>query len=161
MQVADNKVVWIDYTLTNDAGEVLDSSKGEEPLPYLHGHDNIIPGLEKALAGKSVGDSLVVTIPAAEGYGEYDDELVQVVSREMFDGVEEMEVGMQFQAETEDGIDEVTVVEIDGDNITVDGNHPFAGMNLTFEVTISDMRDATEEELAHGHVHMGSGNHCH
>ena len=122
MQVAKDKVVAIDYTLTDDEGNVLDSSVGREPLAYLHGWGNIIPGLEKALEGKQAGDNLTVRVPAAEAYGERDDSLTQQVPRELFMGVDELEVGMRFQAQTNQGVQIVTITEIYGDVVTVDGN---------------------------------------
>lgn len=161
MQVAKNKVVTIDYTLTNSEGEVLDSSTGEEPLAYIQGTSSIIPGLERALEGKTAGDNLAVTIAPEDAYGVRDDSLQHEVPREMFDtGGHDINVGMQFQAQSEDGMLLVTVVGVSDDKITVDGNHPLAGVPLTFDVTVRDVRDATEEEISHGHVH-GPGDHEH
>ena len=156
--IANNHVVSFHYTLTNAEGETLDKSQGE-PLVYLHGAGNIIPGLEKALEGKTVGDKFTVTIPAAEGYGEYNPDLVQEVPAQMFQGVENIEAGMQFQAQTDDGVQVVTVKAIEGENIIVDANFPLAGQDLTFEVEIAEIRDASEEELEHGHVHGAGGHH--
>lgn len=156
--IANNNVVSFHYTLTNAEGETLDKSQGE-PLAYLHGAGNIIPGLEKALEGKTVGDKFTVTIPAAEGYGEYNPDLVQEVPAQMFQGVENIEAGMQFQAQTDDGVQIVTVKAIEGDNIIVDANFPLAGQDLTFEVEIAEVRDASPEELEHGHVHGAGGHH--
>lgn len=153
MQIANNKVVSFDYTLTNDTGEVIDSSKGGEPLVYLHGAQNIIPGLEQALEGKVTGDALNVTIEPADGYGEYNEALTQVVPGSMFQGAEKIEAGMQFQAETADGIQVVRVAKVDGDDVTIDGNHPLAGERLNFDVSVMEVRDASEDELEHGHVH--------
>lgn len=159
MQVADNMAVSIHYTLTNDKGEVLDSSIGDEALVYLHGEGNIISGLEKALDGKAVGDKFNVRLAAADAYGELMEDRVQVISRAMFEGVDELEVGMQFQADVSDGPGIVTVTNIDADNITIDGNHPLAGEPLTFDVEVVAIRAATEEELDHGHVHGAGGHH--
>jgi len=159
MQVADNMAVSIHYTLTNDKGEVLDSSIGDEALVYLHGEGNIISGLEKALDGKAVGDKFNVRLAAADAYGEFMEDRVQVISRAMFDGVEELEVGMQFQADVSDGPGIVTITSIDGDDVTIDGNHPLAGEPLTFAVEVVAIRAATEEELDHGHVHGAGGHH--
>ncbi len=159
MQIAKDKVVYIDYTLTNDAGEVLDTSEGREPLAYLHGAQNIIPGLERELEGHGKGDSLNVTVEPADGYGEYSEQLTQVVPRSMFEGVDEIEVGMQFQAETPGGVQVIRIAAVDGENITIDGNHPLAGQRLNFAVTVTDVRDATAEELQHGHVHGPGGHH--
>lgn len=158
MQIAANKAVSIEYTLTNDAGEVLDSSTGGEPLVYLHGASNIIPGLERELDGKQVGDELKVTIEPEDAYGEFSAELVAVLGRNMFEGVDELEVGMQFHASAPDGgMQIVTITALDGDEVTVDGNHPLSGQRLTFEVKVAAVRDASEDELAHGHIHGEGG----
>jgi FKBP-type peptidyl-prolyl cis-trans isomerase SlyD len=156
MQIANKLAVAIHYTLTNREGQQVDSSRGAEPLVYLHGQGNIIPGLEKALTGKKVGDTLNVTIPAAEAYGEYYEERVQTISREMFAGIDDVEIGMMFEADVSHGPGIVTVTKIEGDDITIDGNHPLAGEDLTFDVEIVDVRPASADELAHGHVH-GAG----
>ncbi len=161
MQIADNAVVAIDYTLRNDEGEVLDSSEGAQPLVYLHGAANIIPGLEQALAGKQAGDELKVSIEPEDAYGEYSLELVATLNRSMFEGVDELQVGMQFHASAPDGgMQVVTIRDLDGDQVTVDGNHPLAGQRLNFEVKVAGVRAATDEEVAHGHVH-GEGGHHH
>ena len=160
MLIVANKAVSIDYTLTNDAGEVIDSSAGGAPLVYLHGAGNIIVGLEKALEGKRAGDELKVSIEPQDAYGEFSPELVAVLGREMFEGVDELEVGMQFHASGPDGsMQIVTIRDLDGDEVTVDGNHPLAGQRLTFEVKVVDVRDAHAEEIAHGHVHGEGGQH--
>ncbi|WP_067812910.1 FKBP-type peptidyl-prolyl cis-trans isomerase [Nocardia inohanensis] len=154
MLIATDKVVSIDYTLTNDDEEVLDTSVGEAPLVYLHGAENIVPGLEQALEGKTTGDELEVVIDPEDGYGEYLAELVSTVDREMFEGVDELEPGMEFHAEAPDGESQiVTVVQVDGDEVTIDANHPLAGQRLHFKVKVVEIRDASEEELAHGHPH--------
>lgn len=155
MPIAHNDVVTIHYTLKDDADKVIDSSSGGEPLAYLHGHGNIIPGLERELAGKSVGDRLTVRVPAAEGYGEYDRALLQKVPRRALKGIANLRVGLRLQA----GHQAVTVTHIAGDMVTLDGNHPLAGQNLNFDVEIAGVRPATEEELAHGHVHGDGGHH--
>ena len=160
MLIARNKVVRIDYTLTNDANDVLDSSKGGEPLTYLHGAGNIIPGLESALEGKRAGESLNVRVAPAEAYGERDDRMVQSVPREMFEDSNEIQAGMQFHSSDPEGnVTVVTVVSVDAEHITVDANHPLAGVPLNFAVTIVEVRDASEEELSHGHVHGPGGHH--
>jgi len=160
MQITKHKVVSFHYTLTNDAGEVVDTTAGGEALPYLHGEQEIVAGLEQALEGKSVGDKLNVSLDAKDAYGEIDPSLVEVVSADLFEGVEKLEAGMEFETELENGDDEfVRIISVDGDNVTIDGNHPLAGQNLTFDVEITDIRDATEEELEHGHVH-GDGEEC-
>lgn len=156
MQIANNKVVSFDYTLTSDTGVVIDSSEGGQPLVYLHGAQNIIPGLEAALVGKAVGDELEVSIEPADAYGEYNAEMTQVVPREMFEGVDELEAGMEFQAETAQGVQVIRIAAVDGDQITIDGNHPLAGVKLHFAVNVTEVREATEDELTHGHVH-GAG----
>lgn len=152
MQIAQNTVVSIDYTLRNTEGEVLDTSDGREPLSYLHGHGQIIPGLEKALEGGSTGDELSVTVPPEEGYGPHQEELVQQVPKSAFAGVEKIEPGMQFQAESSAGPMIVTVKEISDDTVTVDGNHALAGQELSFAVTVQDVREATEAEVSGGQV---------
>ncbi|MEY3759003.1 MAG: hypothetical protein RIR39_494 [Pseudomonadota bacterium] len=158
MQVADNTAVSIHYTLTNDEGEVLDSSIGDEALVFLQGSGNIISGLEKAMVGKVAGDKFNVRVEAEEAYGELMDDMIQVISRDMFEGVDDIEVGMQFHADVSFGTGVVTVVSIDEENVTIDGNHPLAGVALTFDVEVIDVRAATEEEATHGHIH-GAG--CH
>jgi FKBP-type peptidyl-prolyl cis-trans isomerase SlyD len=161
MLIAPNKAVSIDYTLTNDAGEVIDSSAGGAPLVYLQGAGNIIAGLEKALLGKQAGDELDVSVEPEEAYGEYSAELVATLNRSMFEGVDELEVGMQFHASGPDGsMQIVTIRDLEGDDVIVDGNHPLAGQRLNFKVKVVEVRDASDEEVAHGHVH-GEGGHQH
>lgn len=156
--IQNDQVVSFHYTLTDENGTVIDKSEGQ-PLVYLHGAGNIIPGLENALTGKNVGDKLTVNVTAAEGYGEYNPEMVQEVPRNMFQGVDDITAGMQFQAQTDDGIQVVTVKDVTDENIIVDANHPLAGQNLNFDVEIVDIRDASQEELDHGHVHGAGGHH--
>jgi FKBP-type peptidyl-prolyl cis-trans isomerase SlyD len=156
MRIAKNSVVSIEYTLTDAEGAVLDSSKGQSPLTYIHGNGNIVVGLEEALEGKEKGATLKVSVPPAKGYGERDASLSQIVPREMFD-IEELEPGMRFHAEGEHGTHVVTVTAVDNDSVTVDANHPLAGQTLNFEVTVMGVRAATEQELAHGHVHGPHG----
>lgn len=158
--VAKDTVVQFNYTLTDKDGNILDQSRGE-PLAYLHGHHNIIPGLEKQMEGKAVGDKFKATVAPADAYGEYIAEAVQEVPRSNFQGVDNIEVGMQFQSQSEDGhVMLVTVKEVNDDVVIVDGNHPLAGVELTFDVEIVEIREATAEELAHGHAH-GVGGHQH
>jgi FKBP-type peptidyl-prolyl cis-trans isomerase SlyD len=159
MQIAKDAVVLIHYTLKNDAGETVDSSAGGDPLAYLQGNGNLIAGLENALEGKQVGDKLSVKVPPTDGYGEYDKSLVQQVPRRSFKGVSNIQVGMQFQVQSDQGPRAVTVTNVIGDMVTVDGNHPLAGQNLNFDVEITEVREATDEELAHGHVHGPGGHH--
>ena len=152
--IGNNVVASIHYTLTNNSGEVLDSSEGAEPLAYLHGAGNIIPGLENALVGKTAGASLQVNIAPADAYGELQPELVQVVPREAFQGVDEIEPGMAFEAQDPQGqARRIIVKSVEGDEVTIDANHPLAGVELNFDVQVVDVRDASEEEIAHGHVH--------
>lgn len=162
MQITDNTVVSFEYTLTDDSGNILDTSEGREALSYIHGSGSIIPGLENALAGKLLGDELSVTVSPDEGYGKRNEQLIQVVSRDMFESIDNLEVGMQFHGQSpgEHPI-VITVTAIEGDDITIDGNHPLAGFNLNFEIKIIAVRDATEEELEHGHVHGPEGHHHH
>lgn len=157
MQISANMVVSIDYTLTDDQGAVIDSSDGREPLAFIQGIGNIIPGLERALEGKAQGDSLKVSIAPEDAYGERSDDLTQAVPKEMFEGADEIEVGSQFQTMSETGPQVVTVVAVDDAHVTVDSNHPLAGENLHFDVTIIEIRDASAEELEHGHVHGPEG----
>jgi FKBP-type peptidyl-prolyl cis-trans isomerase SlyD len=157
MIISNDKGVTIDYSLTDEEGELIDSSVGEEPLIYLHGHHGIIPGLEQALAGHRTGDKVEVSIPPEEGYGDWDEDLVEVVAKEDFDDPEDLEIGTQFETETDEGARLATVIDIEGEDVTVDLNHPLAGMTLNFDVTVLDVRDATAEELAHGHVHGEHG----
>lgn len=159
MSIAPDQVVSIHYTLRDDAGEILDSSAGGEPLAYLHGHGNLIPGLERELAGRSAGEKLQVKIPPADGYGEYDQSLVQRVPRRTLKGVPNVRVGMRLQAQTAHGARAVTVTQVTGDLVTLDGNHPLAGKTLNFEVEVTEVRPATAEELSHGHVHGPGGHH--
>jgi FKBP-type peptidyl-prolyl cis-trans isomerase SlyD len=161
MTIKENSAVSFHYTLTDDAGQKIDSSAGQDPLAYLHGAGNIIPGLENALEGKAVGDQLNVAVSAEEGYGPVQQELIQEVPRSAFQGVESIEIGMQFEAQTgQGGAVPVTVTAVTDETVTVDGNHPLAGKSLNFDVTIEAVREATAEELEHGHVH-GAGGHQH
>jgi FKBP-type peptidyl-prolyl cis-trans isomerase SlyD len=162
MTIAKNRVAAIDYTLTGDDGQVIDSSKGREPLEYIHGKGNLIPGLENALDGKDEGAALKVTIAPGEAYGEYDPKLVQPVPRANFGSADNIEVGMQFQARTPAGVHVVRVVKVDPDNVTVDANHPLAGQTLHFDVKVVSVRDAKPEELEHEHVcnHEGGCGSC-
>ena len=159
MQIADKTVVQIHYTLTNDEGAVLDSSEGQEPLAFLCGAQNIIPGLEKALIGKQVGDKLEVNVTPEEGYGEVHEEMIQKVPHENFEGIESVEVGMQFMAQAPWGEQPVTVIKVEDDGITLDGNHPMAGQNLNFAVEVVEVRAASDEEEEHGHAHGAGGHH--
>ena len=161
MAIDTDSVVSIHYTLKDDTGTVLDRSEAGEPLAYLHGHGNLIPGLEQELTGKNSGDELTVTVPAAQGYGEYDERLVQSVPRRSLRGIKEVKVGMRLHAQSAEGTQALTVTKILGDMVTRDGNHPLAGKSLHFDVRIEEVRAATEEELSHGHVHGPHGHHDH
>jgi FKBP-type peptidyl-prolyl cis-trans isomerase SlyD len=152
-------VVLIHYTLKDDSGEIIDSSAGGEPLAYIQGHGNLVPGLEKALEGKQDGSTLAVTVSPAEGYGIRDEKLVQSVPKRTLQGAGEIRKGMQFQARTEDGIRVFTVTGIAGDMVMLDGNHPLADQNLHFDIEVVSVREATTEELEHGHVHGAGGHH--
>ncbi|MGH8529845.1 MAG: FKBP-type peptidyl-prolyl cis-trans isomerase [Nevskiales bacterium] len=160
MQIAERRVAYFHYTLSNADGEVLDSSDGSEPLAYLHGRGNLISGMEKALSGKKAGDKFQITLPPEDGYGLRDGNLVQMVPKSAFGGAEP-KPGMRFQAESDKGPTMVVVTKVEGDLVTVDGNHELAGVTLNFAVEITKVRDATLEELAHGHVHGRGGHHQH
>jgi len=161
MKVGKDKVVLMHYTLKNDAGDVIDSSDGADPLPFLQGHGNIIPGLESALEGSKVGDKLDVSIKPEEGYGERMQDAIQEIPSSALQGVDEVKVGMQLQSQDKDGnAFLVSVTKIEDDKITVDGNHPLAGQTLHFSVSIESIRKAEAEELSHGHVHA-DGQHNH
>lgn len=157
MTIAKDKVASIDYTLTGDSGEVIDSSEGKRPLEYIHGQGSIIAGLEKALEGKAPGESLRVSIQAANAYGEHNPKLVQPVPRANFGGIPKIEVGMQFQSRTPNGVHVVRVVDVNDQHVTVDANHPLAGKTLHFEVKVLNVRDARPEELEHAHVCHSDG----
>jgi FKBP-type peptidyl-prolyl cis-trans isomerase SlyD len=160
MQIANNSVVSFHYTLTDDNGQVLDSSQGREPLVYLQGVGQIVPGLEKAMDGRKVGDQFKVDVAPEEGYGVHHAELVQEVPREAFQGVEDIQPGMQFQGRGPQGVINVTVTKVEDGKVHIDGNHPLAGQTLHFDVEVTEVRPASEEELSHGHVH-GEGGHQH
>ena len=161
MQIAPNTVVTMTYTLTNAEGQVLDQADASHPFVYMQGAHNIIPGLEQALAGKQAGDTAVVTVQPEDAYGEYNEQLTQQVPRQMFGNVPEdqLVVGAQFQAQTNGGVEIITIADVDGDMITIDATHPLAGETLTFDVKILDVRAATPEEIEHGHAHGPGGHH--
>ena len=152
--IGENLVVSMHYKLTDDDGNVLDSSEGAEPLAYLHGSGSIIPGLEKAMVGKVEGDSLKVKVEPADGYGDVNPEFIQAVNKSAFDGVDAIEPGMAFEAQAPDGsVQRILVKEVNGDEVTIDANHPLAGFVLNFDVKVVGVREATEEEVSHGHAH--------
>jgi len=159
MTIEDNKAVMLAYTLTGPDGSELDKSTRDEPFAYLHGSGGIIPGLERELSGKSAGDSFQVTIEPVDAYGERSEALVSTVARELFGEVEALEVGMAFHGESDQGTHTVIVTAVDGDEITIDANPPLAGVTLSFAVEVLEVRDATAEELEHGHVHGAGGHH--
>jgi FKBP-type peptidyl-prolyl cis-trans isomerase SlyD len=159
VQVEKNRIVSLHYTLRDEQGQVVDTSSGRAPLTYLHGKGNIIPGLEQALAGRSAGDKLDVTVAPEAGYGLRDERLVQIVARAKFGEVQDLAPGMQVRASGPQGARLVTVVRVDRDFVTVDGNHPLAGRTLHFSLEIAEVRKATHEEIAHGHAHGPGGHH--
>lgn len=159
MQIGERTVATFHYTLTDAAGKVIDSSDGRAPLSYLHGAGNIVPGLEKEMSGKQQGDVFNVVVAPEEGYGMPNPMMIQIVPREAFQGVDTLEVGMEFQAQTPQGPMSVAIAKIDGDEVTVDGNHPLAGQTLHFAIEVTEVRDASLEELTHGHVHGPGGHH--
>lgn len=154
LMIGDNSVVSMHYKLTDNDGNVIDSSEGMEPLTYLHGAGNIIPGLEKALVGKVEDHSLTVKVQPSDGYGEIMQELIQTLDKAAFQGVETVEAGMSFEAQGPDGLSKrIVVKKVEDDQITIDANHPLAGVELNFDVNIVSVREATAEEKTHGHVH--------
>ncbi|MDT7042009.1 peptidylprolyl isomerase [Candidatus Nitronereus thalassa] len=158
--IGEKSVVSMHYKLMDEAGKVLDSSEGGEPLAYLHGAGNIVSGLEKALVGKSAGDSLTVKVAPAEGYGEVDPNGIKVIERAAFEGVDVVEAGMAFEAKAPDGTAQhIVVTKVEGDEVTIDLNHPLAGVTLNFDIQIVNVREATQEELDHGHTHEGGHAH--
>jgi FKBP-type peptidyl-prolyl cis-trans isomerase SlyD len=159
MQISSHKVVSIHYTLRDNQGNILDSSEGRDPLHYIQGIGNLIPGMEEGLEGKQKGDKLDIKVSPEKGYGVRSEEMIQQVPRSAF-GDQEVQVGMQFQAQSNHGTQVVTVTEVGLESITVDGNHPLAGVELNFAVEVMDIREATQDELDHGHVH-GPGGHQH
>ena len=167
MKIANNTVAAIDYTLTNAKGEVIDSSEGMEPLSYLHGAQNIIPGLERELDGLVVGDEKSVVVQPADGYGVHDENLIVTVSRERIEAEAQVEVGMRFHAQTPAGIRVMRVVKVEDDTVTFDGNHELAGETLHFKVKVIAVREAKPNEVENGHPHAeggcgcGSGCGCH
>ncbi|RJE76418.1 peptidylprolyl isomerase [Pseudoalteromonas citrea] len=156
MKIAPNKVVKMHYSVLDNDKNTIDNSFDGEPLLFIIGTGYLIPGLEDAIIDKSAGDTLSVTVEPAQGYGERHDELMQAVPKSMFDGME-IDVGMQFRASTDDGDQMVMIIDIQDEEVIVDGNHPLSGITLHFDVEILEVRDATEDELSHGHVHTEGG----
>jgi FKBP-type peptidyl-prolyl cis-trans isomerase SlyD len=160
MRVAQDTVVVFDYTLRDEQGEVIDSGAGPDGMAYIHGHDMLVPGLEKALAGQEVGAHLEVAVPPADGYGEVDDQDEVRVPRSAMPPDMELEPGAELEGTDEDGnVQTFWVVEVEGDEVIMTRNHPLAGMTLRFDVTITKVRAATAEELEHGHPHEGEHGH--
>ena len=159
MQIARDSVAAFHYTLTDDQNEVIESSAGRDPLTYLHGGGQIVRGLEKQLEGRSTGDKFTADVAPEEGYGVHHPELMQEVPRSAFQGVEDIQPGMQFQGRGPQGEINVTVTRVEDDKVFIDGNHPLAGKTLHFAIEVTDVRAASEEELAHGHVHGAGGHH--
>ncbi len=159
MEITADRVVTIHYTLKDDGGAILDSSAGGEPLAYIQGHGNLVAGLEKALEGQQDGNTLAVVVAPADGYGTRDEALIQRVPKRALQGAGDIKKGMQFQARTDDGMRLFTVTAVVGDMVTLDGNHPLADQTLHFDVQIMNVREATTEELEHGHVHGAGGHH--
>jgi len=159
MTVDKGKIVSLEYTLKNAEGAVLDRSDRDEPLDYLHGAGNIIPGLERALAGRNPGERVEVSVEPKDGYGDRDESLMVELPRERFEVEGTVKPGMRFSASTPQGPQVFTVVGVEGDGVTIDGNHPLAGQTLHFDVKVVDVRDATQEELDHGHPHGPGGHH--
>ncbi|EKO3617486.1 MULTISPECIES: peptidylprolyl isomerase [Vibrio] len=157
MKIEKNMVVSIAYQVKMEDGVVVDQSTVEAPLEYLHGHNNLITGLERELEGKVIGDKFSATVAPEDAYGEHSDALVQRVPADVFQGVDELEVGMRFLADTDQGPIPVEITEVDGDEVVVDGNHMLAGQTLTFYVEVIALREATAEELEHGHIHHAGG----
>ena len=159
MQIARDSVAAFHYTLTDDQNQVIDSSAGRDPLTYLHGGGQIVPGLEKQLEGRSAGDKFTADVAPEEGYGVHHPELMQEVPRSAFQAVDDIQPGMQFQGRGPQGEINVTVTRVEDDKVFIDGNHPLAGKTVHFGIEVTDVRAASEEELAHGHVHGAGGHH--
>ena len=159
MEIAKNRVVTIEYTLKDSEGEVIDTSEGEEPLVYIHGVGTLVPGLESKLVGSSAGDTMSVDVEPEAGYGVRDEDLVINMPKERFSEIEDLSVGMQLEATMSDGEQIITIKEIGDDEVIVDANHPLAGMVLHFDIEIKEVREATAEELDHGHAHSHGHHH--
>jgi FKBP-type peptidyl-prolyl cis-trans isomerase SlyD len=160
LEISKDKVVEINYTLKDNDSNILDSSEGQAPLVYIHGNGNLIPGLESALEGKETGNKIQAKIKPEDAYGVRDDSLVETVSLKQFENADDVKEGIQFQIQTNDGVRLATVTKVDGDDVSIDMNHPLADVELNFDVEIMSIRDASAEELEHGHVH-GEGGHHH
>ena len=159
MTIAKDKVVTLQYNALDDQGEGIDTSEDGAPMVFLFGANNVVPGLEEALLGKTTGDAVKAVVPPEKGYGVYNEEAVQQVPREAFEEVDVLEPGMTFTAQTEDGPVNLIIIEVVDDLVTIDSNHPLSGQTLTFDVVVEEVRDATEDELKHGHVHSAGCDH--
>ena len=157
MPIETRKVVSFHYTLADEAGEQLESSRERDPMAYLHGYSNIIPGLEKAMAGRDVGDTFEVVVEPVEAYGERNPNSVQRISAKHFPNIKRLSPGQMVSLKTKQGPIQAVVVKVGRFNVDVDANHPLAGKTLKFDVEITDIRDATQEEIDHGHVHGAGG----
>lgn len=157
MTISKDRVATFNYTLTSDEGEVLDTSSGGEPLSYIHGHENIIPGLERELEGRQAGDSFTCAVRPEDAYGVWSEDFLFPVNRSQFEDGEKIEEGMKFEIDTGEGHQPVSIHKIEGDTVTIDANHPLAGKTLHFDVAVVDVREATPEELEHGHTHGCEG----
>ncbi len=157
MPIEDRKVVSFHYTLKNEAGEDMESSRDRDPMVYLHGYRNIVPGLETAMKGREVGDTFEVTVPPSEAYGEHNPNNIQRISAKHFPDIKRLSPGQMVSLQTKQGPIQAVVVKVGRFNVDVDANHPLAGKTLTFDVEITDIRDATKEEIDHGHVHGPGG----
>ncbi len=161
MKISKNNIVEINYTLKDNESNILDSSEGQEPLAYIHGIGNLIPGLENALEGKEKGDKIQTKIKPEDAYGVRDENLLETVSLKQFENQDDVKEGIQFQIETNDGVKMATITNISGDDVSIDMNHPLADIELNFDVEVISIREASEEELSHGHVHGAGGHHHH
>ncbi|MFW8592396.1 FKBP-type peptidyl-prolyl cis-trans isomerase [Glaciecola sp. 2405UD65-10] len=156
MQIADNHVVTIHYSVKTTDGDIIDSSENAEPLAFIQGSNFMIVGVEEALYGREAGDKFELEVPPEKAYGDRQEQLIQEVPVSMFEGMD-VDVGMSFRATTDQGEQSVMIVDKDDEHVTVDGNHPLSGMTLVFDVTVKEVRDATADELSHGHVHGAGG----
>lgn len=157
MKISNNTVVVMHYAVSDSEDTLIDSSYDDEPMSIIHGSGYLIPGLEDALTDHQVGDKFEVAVDSEQAYGKRHDEYVQTVPKNLFEGIDELAVGTQLRAATDDGEQTVIVIDVQDDEITVDGNHPLAGIDLKFDVEILEVRQATEDELAHGHAHSEGG----
>lgn len=160
MKIEKGSVVSLNFTLTDSDKNLIESSEAKKPLMYLHGFQNLLPKVEEALNGKATGEKVNVSVTKTEAYGDVVPELIQTVKREQFENSKDLQEGMAFQVQTPEGVQVFAITKINGDDITIDGNHPLAGMDLEFALEVLDIREASKEEMDHGHVH-GPGGHEH